>query len=417
MHPILFRIPIPGWKLPILGVVTSLPFYSYGVLLGVSIVIGWFLSLSLAERDGLPREEMGNCYVVTALAALLGARLLYVVTNLDDFHGIEDVFAFRKGGMVAYGGFLGGFVGSWLYLRRHRVPLLPWADVAAPSLAAGLFVTRIGCYLLGCDFGKPLGEKAPAFLKRLGTFPHWPDGTVDVGTGAEAWIRHVDRHLISPDAPASLPVHPTQIYESLVGLLLFGLCVWQRKHQRFRGQVFMAFTFGYAVCRYAIELLRDDAERGEWGPMLAEHLLVPGAFLALSVGFAFGIARILERRELRVVAQIAAFLPALGLWLALRPANFAEATLVKLSTSQWIAVLTGFAAALAYGVFWDASKKNPAGAMALGLPETKAPEVEAEPAPEVAPAPKKRKKKAPKPAAAPSEPKTDDPGEDPSPAT
>jgi len=195
MHPVLFKIPLPSWSLPlgptlfalavigaalaILGrykgaldllvigllatvsgvlggilyrgqhlALESLPIYSYGALLCASLVVGWFLSLRLGERDGMPRELLANCYFVTAIAALLGSRLLYVLTNLSEFHDLVSVFALRRGGLVAYGGFLGGLAGSFGYLRRRGSALLPWADVAVPSLASGLFLTRIGCYPL-----------------------------------------------------------------------------------------------------------------------------------------------------------------------------------------------------------------------------------------------------------------------------
>ena len=167
MHPILFRIPLPAmalklwWALAavaaiaalyaILGLrrkdrgsagvalviglgagvagyvfretkfeAANLPIYSYGVMLGLSLVVGWYLTLTLAERDGLPKETMANCYVITAIAAILGSRILYVVTNPDEFKQASDFFALRRGGLVAYGGFLGGYLGSWLYLRSQR---------------------------------------------------------------------------------------------------------------------------------------------------------------------------------------------------------------------------------------------------------------------------------------------------------
>ena len=78
MHPILFRIPLPEVTLPIIGKVSAIPIYSYGVMLGLSLVVGWYLTLSLAEKDGLPRETMANNYVITALAAVISSRLLYV---------------------------------------------------------------------------------------------------------------------------------------------------------------------------------------------------------------------------------------------------------------------------------------------------------------------------------------------------
>ncbi len=161
----------------------NLPIYSYGVMLGVSLVVGWYLTLTLAGRDGLPKETMANCYVITAICAIAGSRILYVATNPDEFKQASDFFALRRGGLVAYGGFLGGYLGSWAYLRANKIRLMPWADVAVPSLASGLLITRIGCYLFGCDFGKRLPETAPPFLKKLGTFPHWASGTLEGGDG------------------------------------------------------------------------------------------------------------------------------------------------------------------------------------------------------------------------------------------
>jgi phosphatidylglycerol---prolipoprotein diacylglyceryl transferase len=368
MHPILFRIPLPGWHFPLIGQMSSLPIYSYGVMLGLSIVVGWYLSLGLGARDGWPRDELANCYVITAIAAVIGSRLLYVATNLEEFHTFADVFAFRRGGLVAYGGFLGGFVGSYAYLKRKGLPLLPWADIAVPSLAIGLFITRIGCYLFGCDFGKPLTDAAPAALKKLGTFPHWPDGTLTQGTGSPAWYEHYQRHLVSLDSNVSLPVHPTQIYESLTGLALFGLVMLTRKHQKFRGEVFLVFTFAYGYARFLLEILRDDAERGEYGPQIAEHLLVPGVLLIAAIAYIVRMARVFERMELRILTQILVVIPPVLLFLKLRPESFAASQSVKLSTSQWVAAITATAAAAAIAVFWEVAKAHPVRAMLIDIP-------------------------------------------------
>ena len=403
MHPILLRIPLGGGiTLPWLGKLTSLPIYSYGVMLGLSIVVGWYLSLGLAEKDGLPKEEMANNYVFTAVMAVLGSRVLYVVTNLSEFHSMADFFAFRRGGLVAYGGFLGGFLGSYLFLKRKKLPLLPWADVAVPSLATGLFLTRIGCYLFGCDFGKQLSESAPPLLKKLGTFPHWPEGTLDSGTGSPAWYQHFEKHLVGIDSTQSLPVHPTQIYESLVGLSLFALVMFQRRHQTFRGQVFLLFTFAYGFLRYVLEIIRDDSERGEYGPLMNEHVLVPGGLLLLGLGYVLFVSRAVKNDAIRAGTQLLAIAPAIALFLYLKPASFADAMLVRLSTSQWVALITGVAAAFAYGTFWNAAKAHPAAAMDLGLgpyyaaqgiEDPNAPPATEEELAEEAPRPKKRKTK------------------------
>ena len=291
----------------------NLPIYAYGVMLGLSLVVGWYVTLPLAEKDGLPKETMANCYVVTALAALAGSRILYTVTNPDEFKSVWDLFALRNGGLVAYGGFIGGLVGSWAYLAPKKIRLLAWADDAVPSLASGLLITRIGCYLFGCDFGKRLADGAPRWLQALGTFPHWAPGTLVGGEGSPAFVRHLDIYRGTPleqqlvERNASFPVHPTQLYESLVGLLLFCLLLWQRKYTRFRGQVFFVFVFAYGFLRFVLELWRDDVERGSYGPTLDEHVYVPLCMLVMALAFVFGISLgiVNENARIRMAARVA----------------------------------------------------------------------------------------------------------------
>jgi|RhiMethySRZTD1v2_1073278.scaffolds.fasta_scaffold127705_3 phosphatidylglycerol---prolipoprotein diacylglyceryl transferase len=450
MHPILFRVPLPAWTLPLFptllvaaGVglllalvgwrqkigdllliggllavgcgfaafgfrgktytLSELPIYSYGAMLCLSLVVGWFLTLGLAERDGLPRDTMANCYFVTAVGALIGARLLYVLTNSGEFHSAADLLNIRRGGMVAYGGFLGGFGASWAFLRAKGFRLLPWADVAVPSLASGLLITRIGCYLFGCDFGKPLSEGAPAWLKRLGTFPRWTDGTLPDGSGSPAWVQHVNERGLSPDTAASLPVHPTQLYESLAGLALLGVVFFMRKRQTFRGQVFFAFTFGYGILRFLLEIVRDDSERGAFGPYIGEHVFLLVALLALAAAFCYGPARSIQNPRIRVAAQVASVLPALLIFFALKPPSFAAPTPLQLSTSQWIALFTALGVAGAWSTFARSAELHPQAAMSLGLPADPAESEDApvkgtegepaEPRSDTPAAPKKKKKK------------------------
>jgi phosphatidylglycerol---prolipoprotein diacylglyceryl transferase len=367
MHPILVRIPLPGWKF--LGDFTSIPIHSYGVMLGLSLVVGWYLTLGLAQKDGLPKETMANCYVFTALSAVIMSRVLYYVTNPDEFKSFWEIFALWRGGLVAYGGFLGGFVGSVIYLRREKVPLWPWADVAAPSLASGLMLTRIGCYLFGCDFGKPLPQAAPDWLKKIGTFPHWSEGTLPRGSGSPAWVQHVQQHLLDFDSAASLPVHPTQIYESLVGAFLLVLLFAVRHNLKFRGQVFLTFTFAYGVLRFLLEMIRDDFERGEFGPHVAEHLMIGGGLLVFALAYILFMAPSVSDPTMRKMTQVVALVPAVVAFLLLRPASFAEQTLLQFSTSQWVALLTAVPAAMAYGVYFKAAEAHPESALALNLEE------------------------------------------------
>jgi phosphatidylglycerol:prolipoprotein diacylglycerol transferase len=419
MHPILFRIPLPHaplklwWLLAAVAAVAfvfaclalfrrdksgalgagvvaiaaaaggynlraisyeaqNLPIYAYGVMLGLSLVVGWYLSLPLAEKDGLPKETMANCYVVTALAALAGSRVLYTLTNPEEFKSVWDLFALRNGGLVAYGGFIGGLLGSWGYLAPKKIRLLAWADDAVPSLASGLLITRLGCYLFGCDFGKRLSDGAPHWLKALGTFPHWPSGTLVSGEGSPAYVRHVDLYRGTPletellRMNTSFPVHPTQLYESLVGLILLGLLFWQRKYTRFRGQLFFLFVFAYGFLRFVLELWRDDVERGSYGPTFDAHVYIPICLLLMALGFVFGISLGIVNERGRTLARVLAFLPPVAAYVALKPASFAQTEAYQLSTSQLIGLLSALLVSYFYARFWEQARRNPKLALSVG---------------------------------------------------
>jgi phosphatidylglycerol---prolipoprotein diacylglyceryl transferase len=249
MRPILIEIPLFG----------GVPIYSYGVMLGLSLIAGWYVALWLAEKDGLPKERVGSLYIWTAVFAVIGSRVLYVITNIDNFQAprgdLLDIVKVNKGGLVAYGGFLGGFFTSWIYCHKHRISLLAWADNAVVAIALGTSITRIGCLMFGCDFGAvtklPWGIK---FSRNIigGAWQNTP-----------ALSKHIQDGLVPRDAVFSLPVHPTQLYESLVGLSLVGILLLTRKFWRkFSGQIFLMWVMGYGILRTMIELVRDDPERG-----------------------------------------------------------------------------------------------------------------------------------------------------------
>ena len=404
MHPILFKIPLPHWKLPQFfggGELHAFPIYAYGVMLGLSLVVGWYISLTMAKNDGLPRETMANNYVFTAICAIVGSRVLYILTNLQEFHSWKDYLAIRSGGLVAYGGFLGGFIGSLIYCKQKRVRLLAWADVAVPSLASGLLFTRMGCYMFGCDFGKPLTEKAPAWLQKLGTFPEWhydhkagqfldqvglraaysdPANKPQILSGSPAWVQHTETFPQVRELHHSLPVHPTQLYESMCGLFLLGVLFLARKQMKdreakgepfFRGELFLTFVFGYGVLRFLLEIVRDDAERGTYGPHFEPHIVYPVALFALALTFTFGLSNIFSEK-FRTLARVVAIVIPLGVFLAMKPANrFAAVEMVQLSTSQWIALLTGLAAAVYYRRGLDLALTQPefAADLGAGVPE------------------------------------------------
>ncbi|MGF1465845.1 MAG: prolipoprotein diacylglyceryl transferase [Sandaracinaceae bacterium] len=258
MYPVLLEIPTPWGPVPV---------QSYGTLLALSLVAGWALLRYMGAARGADRRVLDRAFVVSVLAGVLGARLLYVLTDPGRFAGVLDALDPRHGGLVAYGGFVGGLLGAAAALRwtdraaasSSTAPsLAAFGDLAAPGLALGLGLTRIGCYLFGCDYGRPLGDGAPAWLRQLGTFPRWPDGS-----GSPPFLHHVARYGLSPFADASLPVHPAQLYASAAGFVLLAVALGVGARRRFEGEVLLSVTALYAAWRFVVELVRDDPERGQ----------------------------------------------------------------------------------------------------------------------------------------------------------
>ena len=153
---------------------------------------------------------------------------------------------------------IAGLAGGWIYTTWRRVDAWVYWDNCAPGLALGLGVTRIGCFLFGCDYGIRTDS---AWALR---FPRWDSPEV-----ASYIKRHSpafsDQYRAMPETLAQLSeaVHATQLYESLAGFLAFAILLLWRPIKKFHGQIMLVFLAYYAVARYFIEEYRGDADRGE----------------------------------------------------------------------------------------------------------------------------------------------------------
>ncbi len=241
MHPVLFHLDFFGFSLPV---------YAYGTMLMLAIVSGWLLALPALKKQGFLPEKAVMVVFVGLVGALIIARLFYVLTNLSVFSRDLPLSFFdfdRRQGLVAYGGYLGGFLASFLVTRAYGWHWFSFADAAAPSLASGLAFTRVGCFLAGCDYGCPTATW-------LGVaFPQ----------NSFAYYDHLSRGLIGPGSPSSLPVHPTQLYAVGAGLLI--CLILFRIYKKFSdrpGLTFAAFLLLYGIFRFNVEFIRGDADRG-----------------------------------------------------------------------------------------------------------------------------------------------------------
>ncbi len=203
---------------------------SYGLMMAVAFLVGTWLGLVEARRRGLDEDKLVNVILITLVASILGARLLYVMEHLQEFRREwGSVFALWQGGLTLYGGLTAGVFAGLLAARRFGLPMWLVADALTPSLALGTMFGRVGCFLNGCCYGKP------TLLPWGVHFPHDSFAYLEFG---------------------DTPVHPSQLYNALVGLVLFAALWFSRKRFRVPGVMFWSFIILFGLMRLPIDMTR-----------------------------------------------------------------------------------------------------------------------------------------------------------------
>ena len=177
------------------------------------------------------------------VGGLIGARGFYVFQYWGvRVHGFWEIFEIWKGGIVLYGSILGGTIGFLTYRRVRPFPILPMLDAIAPALAFGIAIGRIGCFLNGCCYGDACS---------LPWAVHFPKFS-------PPWESEVGQNLIPPDAAQTLGLHPTQLYSTIDGLILFLLLSAYYPLRKRDGEVMGLLLLTYPVTRFLVEHLRND---------------------------------------------------------------------------------------------------------------------------------------------------------------
>jgi phosphatidylglycerol---prolipoprotein diacylglyceryl transferase len=211
--------------------------HAYGLLLAVSFLVGIFWAMNRGEKRGIKKDDVMDAGLWVVVSAILGSRLFYVVTHVEEFRGrwLDTVSPFQSSGEIGIAGLsmLGGVlcalaaIATFCLVKKIRI--LRFFDSAAPSLAFGLGLTRIGCFLNGCCFGKP---------------------------GSLPWC------MVFPDsspAGAFLPglrIHPTQLYSSAYDFLMLGILLLVDRKKRADGFLSALFFVLYGFFRFSIDFVR-----------------------------------------------------------------------------------------------------------------------------------------------------------------
>jgi phosphatidylglycerol:prolipoprotein diacylglycerol transferase len=241
--------------------------YSYGVLLALSYFIGLSAAVIRARRRGLDGDRIMDLGVWIILSALAGAKLLLVLVDFDYFRAHPwDLFSIARAGGVFYGGLLlAVVVGIW-YVRKHHMPVWSTADIAAPGIALGQFVGRIGCFLAGCCYGSYCARP-------------W----------AVTFTSPVAAELSG--TPLNVPLHPVQLYESAAVLGVFFAVLWiERRPGNFTGRTFWSYVLLYGIVRFATEMFRGDP-RGHLAAGLSTSQVISLGLVPLAVAMLVVLSR------------------------------------------------------------------------------------------------------------------------------
>lgn len=253
----------------------GLPIFGYGAMLLCGVLAAVWLASRRAQAAGLPPEIIWDLAMWIFLPGIVGARLFYLLQYHERvFAGSQSTAEFlwravnlSDGGIVFYGGAIAGAIAFFTFCSVYRLPPLTVADIVTPSVFIGVGFGRLGCFLNGCCFGDacslPWGVEFPA------------------GTGPFDIL--VFRGFVPPDAAATPPLHPTQIYSSIDGFLIAGLTLWYSRWRRVPGDVLALGLLMSSITRFLIEFIRGD-EFGQFGTTLTISQWISLGLLATAIG-------------------------------------------------------------------------------------------------------------------------------------
>lgn len=271
---------------------------SYFAMVAIGFVIGAILVHRWSKRHGIDHRLMLNFVIWMAIFGVIGARLLHVLADghfwdyvhvctnpslvdwkvdakecralkgaWDSAKGLchptqTNCFAWadlNAGGFAYYGGFVACALFAISFFRRNRLPGAKILDMSGWALMLGLAWGRMGCFLASCCFG----VRTDSFLGVV--FP------TNSGASRYQW----EQGWLDSYRQESLPVHPTQLYESAAGLAIAAIAyLWLRPRKRFDGAVFCSAMVMYAIARFSLEFIRRDERGGLFGLSTSQILAI-----------------------------------------------------------------------------------------------------------------------------------------------
>lgn len=238
--------------------------YGYGLMIAIGAIAAYIVTEIRAKRKGMRYELIFSLFWWCLIGGILGAKLLYLITQLKSIIENPKLLLSVAEGFVVYGGIIGGIFAGYLFVRRHKLNFLEYFDLVMPQIALAQGFGRIGCLLAGCCYG--LQTESPF---------------------------HIIFHE-SDYAPNNIPLLPTQPISSILNFLNFFALLLISKRVKASGQVAGFYLIFYSAGRFILEFFRGDLERGNVGVLSTSQFISTITFL---IGIAIVIVRGIQHKR------------------------------------------------------------------------------------------------------------------------
>ena len=230
--------------------------YGYGLMIALGVVAAYTVTEFRAKKKNMPYEIIPSLTIWCLVGGILGAKLLYFITQIKEIIADPKLLLMVSDGFVVYGGIIGGILAGFIFTKRNHLNFLQFFDLVMPSIALAQGFGRLGCFLSGCCYG----------IETTGPF------------------RIIFHH--SEYAPNGVHLIPTQLISSGLNFLNFFVLILLAKRIKSDGKIAGFYLVFYSIGRFILEFFRGDLERGNVGSLstsqfISIFLFIIGCFFVL----------------------------------------------------------------------------------------------------------------------------------------
>ena len=245
--------------------------HGYGLMIGIGVAVALFVGDYRAKKRGLNGDLIYGLTVTTVILGFLAARILFIITEWQNF--LQDPMRYITGnGFVVFGGIIGGVLTIYGYCKWKKMDFPAYLDLMIPSVALAQGFGRIGCFLAGCCYGKE--------------------------TDSPLGVVFTNSHF----APNNVKVLPSQLFMAAGDFLLAFVLLWYAKKDRAKGKISMLYLMLYSVGRFVVEFTRND-DRGFVGVLSTSQFIGIFTFVIGAVLF-FAVIPKREKKQAVVGATL-----------------------------------------------------------------------------------------------------------------